>query len=475
MLGFGKRIPTIRNARLDRVLMIKQMGSDFWTNPSVLALARERDPLQAITEDARNLVFRALEQGWQGPPFDPFALADLLGLETSPNSEVLEARTVPLEGNRYRIEFNPDRPHRRLRYSIFHEIAHTLFPDCANMIRNRGVHAGRRPDDWQLEALCNVAAAEFLLPIGGLGDAQNVTPSIDLVLELRMRYEASAEAALLRICRLTSQQSLAFACHRDHDSGRYVAEYGVSTGVARWDLRPGTVLPHRTAVSECTAIGYTAKRAEHWPRFGDVRLECVGVAPLPGDIYPRVIGFVLPSVAEPMAEIPLTYLRGDATKPRGDGPKIVVHVVNDGAFRWGSRGFAGAIKSRWPVAQTTFTDLVTRDRTKLKLGNVISCEVEPSTTLASLVAQHGFGLSKSPRIRYGALRECLLRVSEMASTASASVHMPRIGTGQAGGSWPVIEEIICETLTKCGINVFVYDLPQGMERLKAQGDLLFAR
>jgi hypothetical protein len=53
--------------------------------------------------------------------------------------------------------------------------------------------------------------------------------------------------------------------------------------------------------------------------------------------------------------------------------------------------------------------------------------------------------------------------------------MPRIGTGQAGGSWPVVEEIIHETLTKTGIKVVVYDLPQGRERPKAQGDLAFVR
>jgi hypothetical protein len=61
----------------------------------------------------------------------------------------------------------------------------------------------------------------------------------------------------------------------------------------------------------------------------------------------------------------------------------------------------------------------------------------------------------------------------MAKGLNASVHMPRIGTGQAGGSWPVVEEIISETLTKVGIKVLVYDLPQGREKAKAQPDLAF--
>src|SRR3981081_3945894 len=97
----------------------------FWTNPSVRALSRGRDPVEAITSEARNVVLHALEYGCQAPPFDPFRLAELLGIQTQPTSEVLDARTVPVGTGRFRIEFNPDRPRRRTRYSIFHEIAHT--------------------------------------------------------------------------------------------------------------------------------------------------------------------------------------------------------------------------------------------------------------------------------------------------------------------------------------------------------------
>src|SRR5579859_1697166 len=162
--------------------MVKPMPKQIWTNPSVLALSNNGDPVEAITAKARDLVFRALERGWQGPPFDPFALAEMMEIETAPTPEVLDARTVPLPGNRFRIDFNPDRPRRRTRYSIFHEIAHTLFPDCAQRIRNRGAHSATRTDDWQLETLCNIAAAEFLLPTGALGYISNLRPSVDVVL-----------------------------------------------------------------------------------------------------------------------------------------------------------------------------------------------------------------------------------------------------------------------------------------------------
>lgn len=352
------------------------MQSVFWTNPSVRALSRGRDPIEAITSEARDVVFRALEHGWQGPPFDPFKLAELLGIQTQPTSEVLDARTVPVGSNRFRIDFNPDRPRRRTRYSVFHEIAHTLFPDCADTIRHRGTHNAARRDDWQLETLCNMAAAEFLLPTGALEQINTLRASVDTVLELREKYEASAEAALLRICRLTSETALAFSSHRD-TTDRYVIDYATPTANAQWSLRPGWALPIKTAAAECTAIGYTAKQTEQWPPLGEVNVECVGIAPFPRDIYPRVIGFLRPTHAQVTNEVSITYVRGDATSTRGEGSKLLVQVVNDGAFSWGGGGFAAAVKSKWPSAQQTFTAEVTSDKNKLKLGNVLHPRCNP--------------------------------------------------------------------------------------------------
>jgi hypothetical protein len=82
-----------------------------------------------------------------------------------------------------------------------------------------------------------------------------------------------------------------------------------------------------------------------------------------------------------------------------------------------------------------------------------------------LVAQHGFGKPDSgPRLRYGALFSALEKVAALASTQQATVHMPRIGTGEAGGSWNIIEGIIRETLIARGIEVRIYDLkPRGGE------------
>lgn len=61
-------------------------------------------------------------------------------------------------------------------------------------------------------------------------------------------------------------------------------------------------------------------------------------------------------------------------------------------------------------------------------------------------------------IRYETVKHALELVSKKALETNASVHMPRIGCGLAGGSWIKIEEIIRETLLEKNIDVYVYDL-----------------
>jgi hypothetical protein len=111
-----------------------QTKHGHWTNPSVLRLAGDDSPIDVITQRARAVVFDAIQNGWSGPPFDPLALAEYLKIGIVPREDIAEARIVP-SGSQLTIEFNPNRPRGRVRYSICHEIAHTLFPDCKECVR----------------------------------------------------------------------------------------------------------------------------------------------------------------------------------------------------------------------------------------------------------------------------------------------------------------------------------------------------
>src|SRR5215217_4849610 len=108
-----------------------------WTNQSVLGLAGTDNPVAVIEKRARELVLRAFDAGWVGPPFNPLGIADYLQIPVEANAEVPDARTIATESG-LKIQFNPNQRRERVRFSIAHEIANTLFPDVAEAVRHRG-------------------------------------------------------------------------------------------------------------------------------------------------------------------------------------------------------------------------------------------------------------------------------------------------------------------------------------------------
>lgn len=449
----------------------------YWTHSSVIALAGDRNPIEVVVEKARALVLSAIEAGWSGPPFDPFVLAEQLKIPVVPRDDIKDARTVPAPtGPRLRIEYNPSRPQARIRYSIAHEIAHTLFPDCRDRIRQRLAREHMQGNDWQLEMLCNIAASEFLMPVGSFPELADESLSIDHLVSLRSHYEVSAEALLLRFARLTRLTCLVFAASRresDPNCGRYQIDYVNFPTEWTYPVESGTILPVETAIRECTAIGFTAKSDEAWTSDAElIHAEAVGVAPYPARSFPRVVGFAAPRKRRTPSKASINYLRGDATEPRGSGSKLIVHVVNDRAPTWGA-GFARVVRHIWPSVQQEFIDWAHANRHAFRLGTCHVSPISESLAVASMVCQHGYGPSPKPRIRYNALESCLLEVSNIATERGASVHMPRIGCGQAGGRWEVVEELIEQSLARHGIPVTVYDLPNAAQPPPQQQSNLF--
>lgn len=436
------------------------MSGGYWTNESVLKFAGTQDPIAAVEDAAQAAVFDAVQEGWQGPPFDPFELAEIRGIEVTPRNELREARTVPLGKGRFAIEYNPARPRHRIRFSIAHEIAHTLFADAAKMIRYRD-NPGEGPvDAWQLEMLCNVAAAEMLMPtelLDGLGEKPL---AIEELIAMRQTFEVSSEVLLRRATKIASYPVAMFAASRvDPDSAdsEFRIDYTVPSLAWSPGIRRGKRRPSGSVFSECTAVGFTARRDEDWSSsLQGVAVEAVGTPPYPGQRYPRVLGWLHPrdqraraSVNEP------EFLHGDATDPRGAGERLIVHIVNDRTPNWGG-GFAGALSRRHPTSQEQFREWAMTDPAHLTLGAVQVTPLGGGISVASVVAQKGYGPSRKPRIRYQAVREGLKRVAREAERTGASLHMPRIGSGQAGGRWDLIREIVDETLTRHGLRVTVY-------------------
>ena len=191
-------------------------------------------------------------------------------------------------------------------------------------------------------------------------------------------------------------------------------------------------------------------------------LRRVGRATLiPTSFFNKMVGFVpLPTLHFKwwtkiiMNEI--TYLKGDATSPQAKGNKIICHVCND-IGRWG-KGFVMAISKRWAEPEAAYKKWYgERANNDFELGAVQIVQVDSYVWVANMVGQRGIKTgSKGPPIRYEAVEKCLSKVSQKATELNASVHMPRIGCGLAGGKWSEIEPIIKKTLGEVSSG-FVYD------------------
>ncbi|MGW2418993.1 macro domain-containing protein [Streptomyces sp. NPDC001709] len=160
-----------------------------------------------------------------------------------------------------------------------------------------------------------------------------------------------------------------------------------------------------------------------------------------------------------MSEI--MYVRGDATVPSVKGTKVIAHVCND-IGGWG-KGFVLALSRRWPEPERAYRAWH-RDRAHndFALGAVQLVRVEPYVWVANMVGQRGIRRgSKGVPVRYEAIDTALARLADEVTELGASVHMPRIGCGLAGGTWSRIEPLITERLVKRAIPVTVYDHGEG--------------
>ena len=148
----------------------------------------------------------------------------------------------------------------------------------------------------------------------------------------------------------------------------------------------------------------------------------------------------------------IRYINGDATRPQGDGLKLLAHIVNTSGG-WG-RGFVLAISSRWTEPERRYREWH-KSKEGFVLGEVQFVKVEEDIDVVNMLAQCGYATPTKPAIRYDALEICLTKVAKGARQLGATIHMPRIGCGLAGGTWSEVGKIVEETLHD--FDVCVYD------------------
>lgn len=154
----------------------------------------------------------------------------------------------------------------------------------------------------------------------------------------------------------------------------------------------------------------------------------------------------------------ITYIKGDATNPQAKGTKMICHICND-IGGWG-KGFVLALSKRWTQPEEEYRAWYADHKNNdFALGAVQFVQVEPYIWVANMIAQRGIKRGSSgPPIRYEALGECLPKVATKALELNASLHMPRIGCGLAGGKWECVEPLLQEHLCAQGLAVVVYDV-----------------
>jgi len=183
-----------------------------WQHPAVLKLIQangeKKDPVDIIREKTRSLVRMFYGRLIKGPPFNPEILASLMGAKVEYKKPILgeEAQLIPLS-NHLLIRCNPYRSRVRQNFSLFHEISHILLMDfkiTTPCSRSRTISGEFEVED-EIEYLCDISAAELLLPLPWFGkDMEKQGVSIDSILTLGRKYAASREAIAIRMVQLSS-------------------------------------------------------------------------------------------------------------------------------------------------------------------------------------------------------------------------------------------------------------------------------
>jgi O-acetyl-ADP-ribose deacetylase (regulator of RNase III) len=97
---------------------------------------------------------------------------------------------------------------------------------------------------------------------------------------------------------------------------------------------------------------------------------------------------------------------------------------------------------------------------ELNPGECVVAQVQKDLWIISMVGQHGLGPTS---LQHNWLGAALHNLAANAIQYNASVHMPRIGCGLAGGSWEDVEPLILAAFN-CPLARFVpvtvYDQPK---------------
>jgi Zn-dependent peptidase ImmA (M78 family) len=289
--------------------------ADTGEHKSIAALLAEykgeRDVKKLIRRLARQKVDSAKMKGWKGPPFCPKEFTSIFGIRCKKVNHDIDGDGRILLGRDGKpiIEYHSNRLPERQRFTIFHEFAHTLFPDfCKFLPHHQSDQTTASAAEKKFEYLCDVAASEMLFPMQEFSrDLEGFKSfSFDAVHELRKRYDASIDATIYRMIDLTQTVPCAAVFLTDQKgkhSGRgpLWVKNTAANSLFKCFIRPGETPPATSVAVQCYRNGMEVTKSvrETWWIQGNPRTWLVQAAKLPSipDVpaYAKVVVLIFPS------------------------------------------------------------------------------------------------------------------------------------------------------------------------------------
>lgn len=127
---------------------------------------------------------------------------------------------------------------------------------------------------------------------------------------------------------------------------------------------------------------------------------------------------------------------------------ILVHGCNSIGLM--GAGLALAVKNKFPDAFKAYQQC--HRSAKLRLGQIIPVRIggltgDPKLFIVNAITQNGIAKYKGDVVvDYDAISTAFQDIYELATSTGLPVHFPLIGCGLAGGSWPLVSDIIEQEL-----------------------------
>lgn len=157
----------------------------------------------------------------------------------------LDGRILRTPGGGYQVEVNAAHSKERRRFTCAHEIGHTFFFDLGGesaTLKNRAlVEDGDLKtfgSDNQEEVLCNLAAAEILMPHPCFSSsACSLGPSANTVLKLSQSFCTSLWSTARRLAQISPLRLMVVLWEYELPTNRYFSKWIVTARRSRWGQR----------------------------------------------------------------------------------------------------------------------------------------------------------------------------------------------------------------------------------------------